>query len=221
MGSNLVRMVSVVTVVKSFFQWPQDEQTDRLNASFALFIHLGKLFTIRRYIRGTMMRSKAKLLESLATEFLESSAGDQITYLDEVEFENEEPSIKVAQSPKAQEANLTPAVNDAFFGPPAHGLGPDAFVARISRPDSNFNKAAGSVQGKITINIIVNAPAKAASFQVKGSGIKAQAVAIQKALEDDYALMYGKSPAAQLSERLAANLIRPADIHGSATVTTI
>lgn len=169
------------------------------------------------------MRSKEKLLESLANQFLESSAGNHVMYLDkdEVEFCDEESTTKVAQSTKSQESDLIPAINDAFFGPPAHGLGPDAFVAQISKPDSNFNKAAGSIQGKITVNILVNAPAKSAVFQVKGPGVKTFANILQQALEADYKVMYGKTPSAQFVERLAGGLIRPADIHGSATVTTV
>lgn len=143
--------------------------------------------------------SEAKLLEKMANEFFENT--------------------KLAQ--QARESNLVPAINDAFFGPPSHGLGPEAFIARISRADSNFNKEAGSVQGKITINIVVNAPAKTAAFEVKGPGVKDQAKAIQKALEADYSLMYGKTPTAQLGERLAANQVRPPDISGRATVATI
>lgn len=223
------------------------------------------------------MRSKEKLLESLAAQFLESTAGfldddddfilappareehdlieagkeeapapvaetptrparcdvcrrrliheDDGTYMcarcEDRLADSEAAVLKNAQTAKSQESNLTPAINDAFFGPPAHGLGPDAFVARISKPDSNFNKAAGTVSGKITVKVSVDAAKQIADFVAVGSGIGKHAAEIQKALETDYIAMYGKTPTAQLAERLASNQIRPPDIRGTATVMTV
>lgn len=150
-----------------------------------------------------MMRSKAKFLESLsslATEFNDYDFGQ----------------AKNAQQ-NAREHNLVPAINDAFFGSPSHGTGPDAFVARINRPDSNFNKAAQSVEGKITISIYVDAKSQVATFKV----MSAKPDLIKKALEADYVAMYGQTPSQRFQKELAAKTIRPADISGTALVTTL
>ncbi len=107
------------------------------------------------------MRSKSKLLESLALEELADSFLDELSDYD---FG----AVKVAEAPKSKESNLIPAINDAFFGPPTHGTGPTEFVAKISKPGSNFNKAAGTVSGKITIKVTVDAPKQVAAFLAVG-----------------------------------------------------
>jgi hypothetical protein len=155
------------------------------------------------------MRSKTKLLESLANQFLENT------------YNEKEVNVKLAQVPQTQESNLGPAVQDAFFGPPSPGLGHPEFVKKLGTPESNFTKATQDVSGQIVIDIMVDAPAKRAIFIVKAAVKPQVKAAIEAALVADYTAMYGKSPSVQLQERLAAGTVRPANIRGTANVTTL
>jgi len=202
-------MASAVTAARNSFRWQQDKQTVHSNAFYVIYI-----VSDSGVYKGIMMRSKSKLLESLALENLVDEFLDELSDYD---FG----TVKIAELPKSKESNLIPAINDAFFGPPTHGTGPDAFVARINKPDSNFNKAAGMLKGKITVKITVDAAKQTATFLTVGPGVGTHADLLQKALEADYVAMYGKTPAAQLAERLASNQINPPDIHGTATVMTV
>lgn len=169
-------------------------------------------YKIRGYIRGTMMRSKAKLLEKLANEFLEESLSDY-------DFG----TVKIADAPPGPsmgEANLGPAIQDAFFGPPSPGFGHPEFVARIGKPESNFTAATQDVTGQIVIDITVDASAKRAAFKVQASPSN-KIGPIQKALEADYLAMYKKSPSAFFQAGLASGKVRPPDIHGTTNVTTM
>jgi hypothetical protein len=131
---------------------------------------------------------------------------------------------KVTDEIPTQESNQRPVIMDAFFGDAKAGGGEQVFLKQINLPTSNFNTAAGNVQGKISINVQVDAPSKRANFIVKvDPPVKADVLAqITAALVRDYGAAFrGKTPAGQLAERLAKNEVKPPTVSGTTDLVTM
>lgn len=127
------------------------------------------------------------------------------------------------QKPSVTESDQRPVIMDAFFGTPAATGGPNTFLKQINQPTSNFNKNTQNVQGKIFINVQVDAPSKTANFVVRvDPAVKGPVLeVIKKALRDDYAAAFRTTPEKQLQERLAKNDINPPTVSGTTDLVTM
>jgi hypothetical protein len=129
---------------------------------------------------------------------------------------------KIAQF--SQESNQGPVIEDAFFGEPSPGFGHPEFVKRLNKPDSNFQHAAATVQGQITIGCKVDAASGFADFTVAVNPAPKDPKVVQAlkaALVKDFVAMYKKTPMEFLKGRLAVNQIRPPTVSGETVVTTM
>lgn len=126
-------------------------------------------------------------------------------------------AMKLSQAQQVAESNQGPVVLDAFFGGSQQQ---EDFLKYINGPGSNFQKAVGSLEGAIKIDVQVNAAAKTANFVVSVGGKPAPKVVID-ALNSDYAARFKKAPSQAFAERLAAKQVNPPNVSGATTFTSM
>jgi hypothetical protein len=119
---------------------------------------------------------------------------------------------QVSAPPPTVESDQRPVIMDAFFGP----MGEKRFMDQINSSGSAFQQAAGDVEGKISINVKVDAGSKAAQFVTTPNLPK-----LQQALTRDFAAVFKTDPKSLFQQRLSKNEVRPSNVSGTTNLTTM